>query len=362
MKRMRMIDTLYQSVLKPVLFRMSPDTVHDLFLSVGESAGSTVPTRALLRALYGYRGPDISKTVDGIRYRTPVLLSAGFDANGRLTRILPSLGFGGEEIGSVTAEPCEGNPLPRMTRLIRNRSLIVYKGLRNHGVDALVAKLSRTPREKGFVLGISIARTNIPEASTDIEAGIRDFVRSFTVLTRAGLGDYYTINISCPNAYTGETFTTPANLALLLPRLAAIPCDKPVYLKMPISVEWEEFAKLLTIADQHPFIKGVIIGNLNKHYAELRHPQDAPKEFRGGLSGEPTWKRSTEYIKKTRDAYRSRFTIIGCGGIFTPEDALAKLAAGADLLQLITGMIFEGPGLIRSICERIAQEPKSRHH
>ncbi len=351
---MSVMNILYRRALKPILFAMDPDTVHTLFIALGETAGRFAPTRALFRFLYDYHGPDISKTVDGITYRTPVILSAGFDADGRLTRILPSLAFGGEEIGSTTAHVCEGNPLPRMTRLIRNSSLVVYKGLRNRGVDALIARLRRTPRVPGFVIGVSIARTNIPEASTDVEAGIRDYVESFKKLNAAGVGDYYTINISCPNAYTGETFIQPALLAQLLPRLREVPCEKPVYLKMPINVPWEQFAELLAIADENK-IQGVIIGNLNKNYSDLAYPEDAPKEFRGGLSGAPTFKLSNELIKKTREKYGKRFTIIGTGGIFTPEQALAKFAAGADLVQLVTGMVFNGPGLMKEICERYAK-------
>lgn len=343
------MDFLYTHALKPILFKISPDTVHDLFMTAGETAGRFAPSRKLFRLMYDYRGPDISKVVDGLTYRTPILLSAGFDADGRLTRILPSLAFGGEEIGSVTALHCEGNPLPRMTRLIRNKSLVVFKGLRNHGVDALIAKLKRTPRIPGFVLGVSIARTNDQAASTDAEAGIRDYVDSFKKLNAENIGDYYTINISCPNSYTGETFTDPALLAQLLPRIREIPCTKPVYLKMPINIPWEQFSELLKIADKNA-IQGVIIGNLNKNYDDLTHPQDAPKEFRGGLSGLPTFKLSNELITKTRELYGTRFTIIGTGGIFTPDDAMAKFEAGADLIQLVSGMIFEGPGLMRMIC------------
>jgi dihydroorotate dehydrogenase len=349
------MDFLYRHVLKPILFRLSPDTVHDLFLSLGEFAGRFAPLCWLFGVFYGYRGPDISKIVDGVTYRTPVLLSAGFDADGRLTRILPSLSFGGEEIGSVTAEPCEGNPLPRMTRLIRNKSLVVYKGLRNRGVDAFIAKMKHTPRVPRFVLGVSIARTNIPEASTDVEAGIRDYVDSFRKLNAAGTGDYYTINISCPNSFTGETFIQPALLAQLLPHLREVPCKKPVYLKMPINVPWEQFAQLLDIADKNN-IQGVIIGNLNKDYSHLKHPEDAPREFRGGLSGTPTFALGNELIKKTRETYGTRFTIIGTGGIFTAEQAMQKFAAGADLIQLVSGMVFEGPGLMQKICERYAQK------
>jgi len=348
------MDFLYQHALKPLLFKCNPEVMHDLFVAVGEFSGRFWILRKLFSFIYGYHGKDISKTVDGVIYHTPVLLSAGFDANGQLTRILPSLSFGGEEIGSTTAHPCEGNPRPRLTRLIRNKSLVVYKGLRNHGVDALIAKLKRTPRAPGYVLGISIARTNEPEASTDIEAGILDYVESFQKLAAAGVGDYFTINISCPNSYTGETFIDPVLFAQLMPRLMEIPHTKPVYIKMPINIPWEQFSALLDIADRNG-VQGVIIGNLNKDYSHLNHPEDAPKAFRGGLSGTPTFKLSNELIKKTRGAYGKRFTIIGTGGIFTPEDAMAKFDAGADLIQLVSGMIFEGPGLMRDICKRYAE-------
>ncbi|MFA6407965.1 MAG: hypothetical protein WCW36_00610 [Candidatus Paceibacterota bacterium] len=361
------MDTLYRSILKPILFRFNPDAVHEVFIGIGEFAGRFTILRRLFAVFYNYRGRDISKTVDGIRYRTPVLLSAGFDTDGRLTQILPSLSFGGEEIGSITAHTCKGNARPRLTRLARNKSIVVYKGLRNHGVDALIKKLAHNPVDTGcpqqlwtsgvhkFVIGISIARTNEQSAATDIEAGIRDYVDSFRKLVESDTGDYYTINISCPNSFTGETFIEPALLAQLLPRLREIPCDKPVYLKMPINIPWEQFVELLDIADRNE-IQGVIIGNLNKDYSHLKHPEDAPREYRGGLSGSPCFNLSNELIKKTREAYGARFTIIGTGGIFTTDDAMAKFAAGADLIQVISGMIFEGPGLMKSICERYAEE------
>lgn len=351
------MDFLYQRVLKPLMFKCNPETMHDLFVAIGEVAGKLWVGRKLFALLYGYHGRDISKTVDGVTYRTPILLSAGFDANGQLTQILPSLSFGGEEIGSTTAHPCEGNPRPRLTRLIRNKSLVVYKGLRNHGVDALIARLKRTPRVPGYVIGISIARTNEPEAATDVEAGIRDYVESFKKLVATNTGDYYTINISCPNSYTGETFIEPALFARLMPRLMEIPHTQPVYIKMPINIPWEQFAELLTIADTNG-VQGVIIGNLNKNYDHLTYPEDAPKEFRGGLSGLPTFKLSNDLIRKTREKYGKRFTIIGTGGIFTPDDAMAKFEAGADLIQMVSGMIFEGPGLMQKICERYAEHHK----
>ena len=122
---------------------------------------------------------------------------------------------------------------------------------------------------------------------------------------------------------------------------------------MPINLPWEQFVELANIADNNG-IQGLIIGNATKNYADLDYPEDAPKEFRGGLSGAPCFARSNELIRKTREKYGSRFTIIGVGGILTPDDAMEKFAAGADFIQLITGMIFEGPGLIKAICERYA--------
>jgi len=359
------MDTLYRRVLKPILFNFSPDTVHDVFITVGETAGRFAFSRWLIGLFYNYRGADISKTVDGITYRTPIMLSAGFDPDGQLTQILPALSFGGEEIGSVSAHTCEGNPRPHFTRLIRNKSILVYKGLRNKGVDALIQKLSqnldircpsqrRTSDVPKFVLGISIVRTNEKAACTDVEMGIGDFVESFKKLNKVKIGDYYSLNISCPNAYAGEAFTDPKLLAQLLPRLRAIPCTKPVYLKMPINIQWKQFTELADIADKNG-LQGLIIGNVNKDYASLSYPEDAPKEFRGGLSGAPCRGLSTDLIRKTRAKYGKRFTIIGVGGILTPDDALEKFAAGADLVQLISGMIFNGPGLIKAICERISE-------
>jgi len=351
---MRLQDTCYRYILKPALFRCDPERVHSAFVTIGECVGRFASLRALVGALYRYRGPDIAKTVDGIRYETPVLLSAGFDTNGRLTQILQSISFGGEEIGSITANPCAGNPRPLLTRLVRNRSIIVNKGLRNRGVDALIKRLQHTKRVPGYVLGISLARSNDEASCKDSDAGVADYVESFTKLNAANIGDYYTINLSCPNAFGGEAFTTPELLEKLLTAFDAIPTNRPVYLKMPINLAWNAFDALLQVVDKH-CVQGLVIGNLNKDYAELDFPEDAPKEYRGGLSGKPTRARSTMLIRRTREAYGDRFTIFGVGGILTPEDALEKLDAGADLLMLITGMIIEGPGLVRDICERYAE-------
>lgn len=342
---------MYKSFLKPIFFKFDPEFVHNFMTAVGEFLGKTTLGRGITSLLYGYKSPNTSKFVDGVYYSMPIMLSAGFDYNGQLTRILPEISFGGEEVGSVTARPCEGNPKPRLTRLPKSRSIIVNKGLRNEGVDAVIVRLKRdiAKRKNRFVVGISIARTN-DDLSVPIQAGIEDYCYSFRRLNEENIGDYYTINISCPNSFGGEAFTSPELLAQLIDALKKIPCSKPVYFKMPINISWDAFDSLLKIIDKSGY-QGVVIGNLNKDYESLEFREEAPEKYIGGLSGKPCTHLSTDLIAKTRQVWGKRFTIIGVGGVMSGETLMEKFDAGADLVQLITGMIYEGPGLIKKICK-----------
>lgn len=355
----RLFAILYKKLLKPILFLVDPEIIHNNFTRFGEILGSYGLTQAIFRAIYGYRGPDISKTIDGITYKTPVLLSAGFDFNAQLPTILQELGFGGEEVGSVTLRPCEGNEKPRLGRAIKSQALIVWKGLRNDGVDQIIERLKRKSPHipADFVVGISIARTNDFKTSSE-EEGIADYVGSYKKLITANIGNYYTINISCPNAFGGEPFTEKTRLAKLLGAITSIRNEKPIYVKFPINQPWNEIQELLDVCLQYR-VNGVIIGNLNKDYSSLDFREEAPQEYRGGLSGKPCRALSTDLIRKTRAYVGDGFTIIGVGGILSTADALEKLDAGANLLMLITGMIMEGPHLISDINEAIAKRQGS---
>jgi dihydroorotate dehydrogenase len=339
---------MYQ-LLKSILFLFEPEKVHNFFVAMGEILGNFSITRGLIGLAYKYRGPDISKMVDGIRYRTPILLSAGFDYNAHLFRILPSISLGGEEAGSVTSRPCKGNSGAQSIRLKKSNSILVRKGLKNDGVDAIIDRLKKKKRINDFVIGVNIARTNDPEAASN-EEGIKDYVMSLKKISESGVADYCTINISCPNAFGGEAFTTPELLDALLVRLDEITFTKPIYVKMPINLSWDKFHELLEVVTKHR-INGVVIGNLNKNYDDLDYRDEAPKEFIGGASGKPCFKLSNQLIQKTKETYGNRLTIIGVGGIFSPEDAMEKFRLGADLVQIITGIIFNGPGLVKGICK-----------
>jgi dihydroorotate dehydrogenase subfamily 2 len=345
-----MIKFFYKKLLKPILFKMDPEYVHDLFVSFGERVGNWKFGRWWISIMYRYKGLYKGKTVDGIHYKSPVSLAAGFDYNGRLAHVLDCMSFGGDEIGSVTARPCKGNEKPRLKRMVKSNALVVYKGLKNEGVEAVIKRLKSKKKPEGFVWGISIAKTNDEEAASTA-SGIQDYLYSLTRLNQEGVGDFYTINISCPNVHGGESFAQPKYLKPLFEELSKVNVKKPVYVKMPINEDWKDFNELLEVLNHFEMVKGVVIGNLNKNYEEADFPEEGPQKYRGGLSGKVCRERSTVLIRETKKQWGDRFTIIGCGGILSVEDAMEKLDAGADLLQLISGMIFEGPHLMKDICK-----------
>jgi dihydroorotate dehydrogenase len=344
---------LYQRVLKPFLFFFSPELVHQAFVWAGVNLCRSLWIKKTLAIFYGIPQETKLFVVDGITYPARIGLAAGFDYNGKLAPVLLYMGFGFEEVGSVTARPCEGNPRPRLTRLIRSKSILVYKGLRNDGVHAVAQRLKSFQLPQKYVLGISIAKTNDALCAT-MEGGIEDYVTSLRYLVKENLGAFYTINVSCPNVHGGEDFAFPERLRPLLARLKEVAHQRPMYVKLPINKTWDEFLPLLKIIKELGY-HGVVIGNLNKNYDDLQIQAERPETFRGGLSGLPCRNLSTELIRKTRESFQKDFTIIGCGGILTADDAQEKIEAGADLVQLVTGMIFNGPHLMRQISKKLNQ-------
>lgn len=346
----------YQHIAKPILFRIHPEKVHAAIVPLGELAGSTELGRSAVSLFYGYKKSDAAVVVDGIRYRTPIVLSAGFDPNGRLVKTLASVGFGGEEVGSVTARPCAGNPPPNQSRLKNTKSLIVNKGLRNQGVERVTARLKAKKRIPGFAVGVSIARTNDAQSGS-CEDGIEDYATSLKHLTQHNVGDWYTINISCPNSATGELYTSADNLEALLTTLDQVSTAKPIYLKMPISRPESEYRALVDVAAKHR-VTGLIIGNLQKDYSHIKEGDERPETYRGGLSGAPCKGDADRLLSLTKETYGDRFTLIGCGGVLSVDDAMEKYDRGASLIHMITGMIFTGPSLMSDIARAYAKRKK----
>lgn len=334
----------YRRILKPIFFRFDPENVHDFFVYTGKLLGGSSVSKQLIRFLFTYRHPSLEQSVLGIRFNNPIGLTAGFDKNAELTDIMDAVGFGFTEVGSVTGEPCAGNPKPRLWRLPKSESIMVWYGLKN---DGAVAIADRT-RSLSFPIpvGTSVARTN--DASTvDIDAGIADYAKAFSAFPT--IGAYTTVNISCPNTCGGEPFTTPERLDRLLATLDTIATTKPVFLKFPVDLAFDATDALIAVALRHR-VHGVILSNLTKdHHASTVDQTELTNAMKGGLSGVPTRERSNALIAHVYSTAGDRLTIIGSGGVFRAEDAYAKIRAGASLVQLATGMIFRGPQVIGEI-------------
>jgi dihydroorotate dehydrogenase len=328
---------LYRKILKPVFFLMDPEKVHDRMTLFGSILGSNFVTRGLTGLAFGCQNPILSQKIAGLYFKNPIGLAAGFDKDARLTQILPSVGFGFEEVGSITAKAYGGNQKPRLYRLPEQKSLRVNYGLKNLGATALHDKLKKLKFD--FPVGISVAKTNAPETSV-VLVGVEDYF--FTYKTFRDVGQYFTINISCPNTCEeNPIFAEPENLDFLLTKIFSIPKIKPVFIKLSSELPENQLAGILTVCGKHP-VDGFICSNLTK--ANPYHHQG-----KGGFSGKVTEELSNRLIAKVYKFYGGKKIVIGCGGVFSAEDAYKKIRLGASLIQLITGMIYQGPQLIGEV-------------
>jgi len=330
---------------------MDPEYVHDRMTETGVMLGKFRLGQSLTKAMFRFSHPALEQTVAGIKFNNPIGLAAGFDKNGLLTQILPAVGFGFEEIGSATGEPCSGNLGKRLWRLKDSQSLLVYYGLKNDGCEVIANRLENLAYD--FPIGISLAKTNNRE-TVDESKGIADYLKAYLTFSKQNIGDYFTLNISCPNTFGGEPFTDPQRLAALLTELDKIETKKPVFLKCGADLSFAELDTLVEIAKKHR-LHGFILTNLTKKRdrAEIL-PQEIIGLKHGGVSGKPVFQASNDLISHLYKTTGDRFVIIGCGGIFSAEDAYKKIRCGASLVQLITGMIYQGPQLIGEINKGLA--------
>lgn len=343
--KLRIIGFLYRRILKRILFCIDAERVHVSAVSIGEFFGQYAATRRFTKSLF-FLKPDASlrQKFENIVFQNPVGLAAGFDYEGRLTQILPNLGFGFSTIGTITNRPYEGNPKPRLGRFPKSRSLLVNKGFKNLG-----AVFTSTQLEKGdfdIPIGVSIGKTNI---LLNEDESIDDIMNGFKIFEDSSIRhSYYELNISCPNLSGNVSFYDIPLLRRLLKALKSLHISRPVFVKMPTSRNDAEVVKMIEVLQLFSFIKGLIFGNLSRD-PSLLHPLEANTTMLGSFSGMPVQKRSDELIRLAYKACDKKMIIIGCGGIFDARDAYRKIRLGASLVQLITGMIFEGPQLISEL-------------
>lgn len=336
---------LYKKIIRPIFFQINPDILHEGIIKFGNILGKTFITRKPLELIYNYENSALETEVFGIKFKNPVGLSGGFDKNANLIQTLPSLGFGFNEVGSVTARPYKGNPRPWNVRLKQDQSLIVNYGLKNQGVD-IIRKRIRT-QKRSIPLVINIAKTN--DARIKGDASIEDYNKSFVKLQP--LADVININISCPNTGDGQLLCeSPFLLNKLLKKISQNKVKKPVILKLKPDLSDELLKEVIETVKKYPIVKGFIISNLtrNRNLLKKTDPKSVA-QYSGGVSGKPMRELSNKMIKTIYKMTKGKYVIIGVGGVFEAKDAYEKICLGASLVELATGLIYGGPGTIKNI-------------
>ncbi len=339
--RNAIIHFFYVWFLKPILFLFDPEDIHDLFLKAGSFLGKFRLTRWKTQLLFGYAHQKLEQNVFGINFKNPIGLSAGFDKDINITDIIASVGFGFEEVGSVTAKPYLGNPRPRLWRLPKSKSLGVWFGLKNSGAEALSKKLSQKTHR--LPIGVNVAFTNCKE-NLDISNAVDDYVSGFKIMEKCA--DYLTVNLSCPNTSGGMPFLVPENYDKLMIEIDKIKTDKPIFVKINPDMSYTEIDKFLEISLRHR-VDGIICSNLTKKMDQVDRRDVIPPH--GGLSGKLVFPKALDLLSYMYKKVGNKFVFVFVGGIFSADDAYKVIRQGATLIELITGMIFEGPQLISEI-------------
>lgn len=339
---------LYKKLAKPILFRMDPEKAHHLTID-GLSAVTRIPGGAqLLKSMYGVQNsPLMNQRIWGLEFANPVGLAAGLDKNAKAVKGFSQLGFGFMEVGTITPKPQSGNELPRLFRLPEDRALINRMGFNNVGTDEMAHNLQKTgKREIPVAINIGKNKTTPNEqAEEDYRACIRELYT---------YGDFFVVNISSPNTPDLRNLQHGNDLKRLLDAVTAEMqlqqaknghAGKPVLVKIAPDLTDDEL-ELTVHAIKDSGVSGIIATNTTLSRAGLVH---ANRSQAGGLSGSPLTERSTEVIRRVYQLTEGKLPIIGAGGIFTAKDAYDKIRAGASLVEVYTGLIYEGPGILTNI-------------
>ena len=342
---------MYKALVKPALFNLDAERAHHLVFDNLRRAARLPGAKALLRGLYDYQHPSLAREVFGLKFPNPVGLAAGFDKNAVLTDEMATLGFGFVEIGTVTPRPQPGNPQPRLFRLPQDEALVNRMGFNNEGAAVVAARLARR-QNRQLIIGGNIGKNK----DTPNEQAAADYVACFEAL--AEVVDYFVVNVSSPNTPNLRQLQEKKPLIDLLQQVQA--CNqrratpRPLLLKIAPDLTDSQLDDILEIAKETQ-LSGLVATNTTISRDNLS--TDAAQVAAlgaGGLSGRPLRARATEVIRYLHQRSHGALPIIGSGGIHSAADALEKLAAGAALVQLYTGFIYEGPGLVSQINKALA--------
>lgn len=331
---------MYRYLIKPILFLGDPEWIHYFIFSLIRFIHKIPGVPLIVRSIYQVKDPKLERELFGIRFKNPVGLAAGFDKDAKLYNEISNFGFGFVEIGTLTPKPQPGNTKKRLFRLPEDEALINRMGFNNEGVEAAIPRLQKN---KSIIIGGNIGKNKI----TPNDKAVDDYTYCFNELYP--YVDYFVVNVSSPNTPNLRALQEKKPLTDLLNSLQklnqATGKTKPILLKIAPDLSDEQLLDIIDIVKKTQ-TAGVIATNTTLSREGLL---SANKKENGGLSGKPLTQRSTEVIRFLSEKSQKAFPIIGVGGIHKPEDALEKLKAGADLVQLYTGFVYEGPGVVKRI-------------
>lgn len=338
---------MYKQLIRPILFCFDPEAVHHFTFSAVRIANKIPGFSSLFKSLYEVNDKRLEREVFGLKFKNPVGLAAGFDKDAKLYQELSNFGFGFIEIGTLTPKGQDGNPKQRLFRLKEDSAIINRMGFNNGGVEEAVKRLKKN---KGVLIGGNIGKNKV----TPNDEAVKDYEICFNALF--DYVDYFVVNVSSPNTPNLRALQDKEPLTQLLQTLQNLnntkSAPKPILLKIAPDLTDEQLLDIIDIVKETK-IAGVIATNTTISREGL---QSINRIEAGGLSGKPLTKRSTEVIRFLSEKSNKAFPIIGVGGIHTAEDAIEKLEAGASLVQLYTGFIYEGPALVKAINKKILEK------
>ncbi|MDC1259103.1 quinone-dependent dihydroorotate dehydrogenase [Flavobacteriaceae bacterium] len=336
---------MYKLIIRPILFKFDPEAVHYFIFDAIKLLSQIPGVSFLIRSLFQVNHPALERKLFGLTFKNPVGLAAGFDKNAVLYNELANFGFGFIEIGTVTPKAQEGNPKKRLFRLQDDTGIINRMGFNNAGLEAAIVQLKKN--KKQLIIGGNIGKNT----QTSAEGYTTDYLECFEALHP--YVDYFVLNVSCPNVGSHAKLNDKDYLEELIKAVQALNAtfevSKPILLKIAPDLNTTQLDEIIDLVEETK-IEGIIASNTSISRANLRTDHTTLEAIgNGGVSGLPIKDKSTQVIKYLSEKSQNAFPIIGVGGIHSAQDAIEKIEAGADLVQIYTGFIYEGPNLVKRI-------------
>lgn len=336
---------MYKQIIRPLMFSLNPETAHNLTFFALKALRYIPLARPLVRMIYSRKTPDLEREVFGLKFRNPVGLAGGLDKNGEFYNDLGNFGFSFVEIGSLTPEPQPGNPKPRLFRVVKDRAIINRMGINNKGIRNAVENLKRMKPD------VLVAGNISKNTSSINEDAAKDYESAFALLY--DFVDMFVLNISCPNVSGLSALQDVSFLSEIVDKLLNLRMYfdeyRPILIKVSPDISHQQLDEIIDYSLMSG-VDGIVAGNTTRSREGLTLPQEKIDEIgNGGMSGAPLFRKNLELVRYIHEQSRGKLPIIGVGGIMSGEQARQMLDAGASLVEIYSGFIYEGPSLVRKI-------------